>query len=278
MAALIAYVLGPLTAVQAKNKNRKYADNESRKGDCKSFPDFPIPVVNIRPAPTDQERAEQQKENSRKAIKFWAEVAGIVVLIVYTGFTIGIYFANQKAAEASQKALTEVQTQTTLMRQQLVGTQAAVVSIIDYPGIEQNDILDLGIRNDGHVIAHKIDVKVMVSKEGLSHYAASASWECGFQLPILAPSVSYNHQCTLKGLSNESWRLIKRMEETIAIDGTITYDNGFEIVRESFCRRYVPQIKTKYGMEGSNNFLTCDQFRAVIEHLHARQAEQKSAQ
>src|SRR5258707_13296053 len=55
------------------------------------------------------------------------EIIGLVVLCVYAAYTIKIYCANQKAANAAQTTLGEIQKQTTLMRQQLVGTMSAVV-------------------------------------------------------------------------------------------------------------------------------------------------------
>ena len=103
MGILIAYLLGILSAVQSKNDNRRPVNNETSK-DRKSFP-VPLPVINMPPAPSDQERAKQEKKDSRDKWKFRFEVAGLIVLTVYAGFTIGIWYANKKAGDAAQQAI-----------------------------------------------------------------------------------------------------------------------------------------------------------------------------
>jgi hypothetical protein len=102
MYALIIYLLMALTAIRRKNQDRKHVDSKTDK-DCKPFP-VPLPVINVPVAPSDQERATQKKKNSREKWKFRGEVAGLVILTVYAGFTIAIWCANKKAADAAKEA------------------------------------------------------------------------------------------------------------------------------------------------------------------------------
>lgn len=44
--------------------------------------------------------------------KFLLEIVGFIVLCVYAFFTLGIYCANQKAADAAHDTLGEIQKQT----------------------------------------------------------------------------------------------------------------------------------------------------------------------
>lgn len=104
MGVLIAYLLGLLTAVRDKNDSRKNSTQETAANQCKPVPNVPIPIVSIPPAPTDQERANKKKEERRKTVKFWAEIAGIIVLAVYTAFTAAMYFATKKSADAAKTA------------------------------------------------------------------------------------------------------------------------------------------------------------------------------
>ena len=75
----------------------------------------------------------QQEKNWWDKWKPFVEIGGVILLGVYTGYTIRIYNANHDAAIAAQKTLCEIQKQNTLMRQQVVGSQGAVL-IFD-PGI-----------------------------------------------------------------------------------------------------------------------------------------------
>lgn len=85
--ALIAYVLGLLTAVRNKDKGRHYGNQTTNASDSKALPNGPISVVCIPPPKSDQEKTAEEKQERRKTIKFWAEVSGVFVLLVYTGFT-----------------------------------------------------------------------------------------------------------------------------------------------------------------------------------------------
>lgn len=102
MEFLLAYLIGVLTAIQGKNNGGKHVDTEAKKCNSNSFPDRPISVVSIPPPQTDQERTKQKKKERRQNITFWVGIATLVVLTVYAGFTIAIWYANKKAAQAAK--------------------------------------------------------------------------------------------------------------------------------------------------------------------------------
>jgi hypothetical protein len=99
MYAVILYALIALAAMRGKKDNRKDVNDES----CNNRPPLPIPIpVNhVPPTPTDKERANQEEKESREKWKFRLEVAGAVILTVYAGFTIAIWWANKRAADAA---------------------------------------------------------------------------------------------------------------------------------------------------------------------------------
>ena len=104
MGILIAYLLGVWTAVKSKSQHidreqSTYANNHQ------VFPnDGPISVVCIPPPLSDTEKNKKQKTERRETIKFRVEVAGVVLLSIYAFFTILIWWANKKAADATNRA------------------------------------------------------------------------------------------------------------------------------------------------------------------------------
>jgi flagellar basal body-associated protein FliL len=60
--------------------------------------------VSFPPPKTDQEQAEDKKKKIRKSVKFWVEILDVVVLMIYTGFTIAIFHSSKKAADAAMRA------------------------------------------------------------------------------------------------------------------------------------------------------------------------------
>jgi hypothetical protein len=91
--------------------------------------------------------------------KFLLEIVGFIVLCVYAFFTLGIYCANQKAADAAHDTLGEIQKQTTLMRQQLVGSQGATVRV-EQPSWEPSPSskITIALSNNGVVNAIHVNL------------------------------------------------------------------------------------------------------------------------
>jgi hypothetical protein len=100
MGVLIAYLLGILTAIQRKNKDRR--DTDQHNDDDHTFPEGPISVVCIPPTLSDQDRAKQKTQKRRKNIKFLVQVGSLIVLIVYAGFTIAIWHQTKEANRISR--------------------------------------------------------------------------------------------------------------------------------------------------------------------------------
>jgi hypothetical protein len=99
MYILIAYLFAILTAVGRKKDDSQHVNNETNK-DSKPFP-VPLPVINMPVAPSDEERAKQEKKDRRDKWKFRFEVAGLVVLSIYAGFTAVTYFQIKESATAA---------------------------------------------------------------------------------------------------------------------------------------------------------------------------------
>jgi hypothetical protein len=99
--ALIAYILGLLTAIRDKNQSRDRSNQTTNTCNCKLLPDGPITVVCIPPPKSDEDKTADKKGNRRKAIKFWVEVSGVFLLLVYTVFTGYQAYLTRKSTNAT---------------------------------------------------------------------------------------------------------------------------------------------------------------------------------
>ena len=242
-----------------------------------------VSEVNVPPPRKCHPQTCHKKRDGWDIAKLIAEFVGLVFLIVYTLYTAGIYCANQRAAQAAQDTLGEIQKQTKLARQQLIGTQAAIVSLngngnlstTPMPITDANVILSIGLKNDGHVIANAISMRLKIQVLSLTNNNfIGPEWPCDFVIPTLAPGPAAYRLCHITGLSSEDLRLISELRRTIAIDGSYSYDNGFgETKTEQMCFRYSPETKTpKHGTEEAGVF-SCEGFNVMRDRILRELAE-----
>jgi hypothetical protein len=59
----------------------------------------------IPPSLTDQERTQKKQKNRREAVKFWAEIATLLIFFIYATFTILIWCANKRVAEDTHRSV-----------------------------------------------------------------------------------------------------------------------------------------------------------------------------
>src|ERR1700733_1707181 len=84
--------------VNAKNEQTGNDEQKSTKGkDHPENPVSPIPAINPQPKPsrTHYEITCHKEKNWWDKTKPWVEIAGIVLLAIYTFYTIKMYCANR---------------------------------------------------------------------------------------------------------------------------------------------------------------------------------------
>jgi hypothetical protein len=99
---IILFLLFGFLARQKGNSGHD-VNAKPKADESKAFPNGPIAVVCIPPAPTDEERAEKKRENRRKVIKFYGEIAGLIVLALYTTFTYLLLKSSNKTLKQSSE-------------------------------------------------------------------------------------------------------------------------------------------------------------------------------
>jgi hypothetical protein len=275
------YLLGVLTAIRYKNGNRTNVDTQTNRDAHKSVPDGPISVMCIPPAITDQERANQKKKNRRKSIKFWAEIVGLIVLTFYTAFTYKIMRANLNAAKSAHDTLGEIQKQTTLIRQQLVGSQAAIVRadrtfVVD-DGLPSTARLEIAIQNEGHIMARNVQFTFDASKGNLTQAGSRHPvFHKEITLPVLKPQpaevISRKYSVPL---SEAEWQQMKNDLFTVRIEGFLRYENGFgDVIEGPFCQTIVYDMVSGIGITygGGTTFYPCNDIQSALDSVSSIKA------
>jgi hypothetical protein len=231
-------------------------------------------------------------------IKPYVELVGVCLLAIYTGFTIAMYFANKRAADAAKSAaetasgtLGEIQKQTNLMRQEVSGTFGAVIPL-NSPGpapipndlqLLKEERITMSFANVGQVRAKAFVANATLTRRTLPELKVLGRAE---ELRIVREGVRPHGQNGLRGYADDaslqfdtetfSKRDLIRIEdrkETVQIAGDFQYDNGFgEIVHQHFCFEYItiPQHASASGagtggQQGAWYF--CDYAKSVLEQF-----------
>lgn len=182
------------------------------------------PLPNLPPSHARYKICCGEKRDRWDYVKLVAELFGLFVLCVYATYTIKIYCANQKAADAAQKTFYEIQKQTTLLTQQVKGTQEAIVNF----GISvESDGLSVSIVNQGHVIANNVTAHVTLTRKTLPDETQIGEPSSYPIEPFPLRPGSFDKTYDIPGFSKKEWDAIKDIKETVSIEYSYSYENGF---------------------------------------------------
>jgi hypothetical protein len=90
--------------MKSKRQNGGHDNHSSQPCNQQALPNGLISVVCIPPPLSDQQRTEKKKKDRRETVKFCVEIFGAVILFGYFSFTILIWWANKKSADAAKSA------------------------------------------------------------------------------------------------------------------------------------------------------------------------------
>jgi hypothetical protein len=186
----------------------------------------------------------EANQNRRHRQNLWVQwtLAGVTFLAftaaaIYAGFAYFTLREAQKQTTAAQKTMCEIQKQTTLMRQETIGNQGAVLTflpVISVPAIAP-DIKAL----PGRVPAKNVHVEMTVQRITLPEQSPiGKSIRCEFQDPQL--SSGGGRVCYMPDFTSDSMNEIMHTRQSVTIKGTFSYGNGFdETSHQDFCLTYL---------------------------------------
>jgi len=219
-----------------------------------------------------------QKIYQRTKNEAWTkpiETLGVIVVFAYTVFAGYQSCQLKRSTDAARK-------QTTLMRQQLIGSQAAILTLgLDFKG---NGELTANFNNSGHVTAADVHIRIEGAKQKI---ASSERIGDPITLEYSKPFIKAQdgdsktwltpwrpHELTDKPEWPKGWP----GQETFSFSGVLTYQNGFgDEIGEPFCWKWIPKmtITTKRQSSGGGGLIFCKDFDTGVR---ATQEAEKQAE
>jgi hypothetical protein len=215
----------------------------------------------------------------------------LVFLVKYTNYACLQWQEMIRTADAAQKTFLEIQKQTTLQRQQMVGTYAAAIpKEVPGPRTISSDLqllkymgISMSFRNIGKVKARDFVGDATMTRKRLPDGKLLGNPQSG---QITKSELRPYEQTGPNGFANmanikfatnmfteNDIRLLHDDGETVEISGHFQYDNGFsETIREDFCYTYlkIPQRSFEngnVGTGGGEGWLFCEDGKSLIEQI-----------
>lgn len=199
---------------------------------------------------------------------FGAEILGLLGLGIYAYLTYGIWCANKTATQ-------QMTAQTTLLGKQLEATQGAVIKLERTPDLNGPGIL-IRIKNEGQTIAHGVVLEFQLSKRQLPTETPIGSpipWNVPIgEVPPVPPNLQNTGNDHLdfsyeRVLDDADIQKLTNTEETLGLEGQISYNNGFREIHEPVCYSYLAYtLKSKSGkfLGSSSGFQPCPDFDSSV--------------
>lgn len=231
---------------------------------------------------------EAKRKRVTKIFKSWTPVvfSGLTLLLLWktVNYTRLQWSEMKRAADAAQNTLREIQKQTTLMRQQLVGSQSAIVEFYAIPELHVNSLgeatdVTLNIANNGQIITRNIPVHVEITRltwPGQQQIGNTRRLEWTIPaLPPMKPNIGPTAKVIPYALSPEEMKSIELLHQTIKVSGGLAYDNGFgDKTAWDFCYYFLGRGNLQPG--GSGNFVDCDVFPIARQDALRENARQNA--
>jgi hypothetical protein len=251
MWVLIAYVFGIFSGLRAKTPQQKSIDSitPQHKAYDKRTNDKPISSfpAQLPPSKANPSNPCQSCHHKTPGWKIALEIGTFLA-------ALGAFIATAIYAYITHRIYTEAQKQTKLMRQQLVGNQAAFVNVLAKFGVAGGNpppsvFVEIDIGNQGIALAHNVELTGNISKQRLVDASMVAKpIPIEIKYPIMPRDKYYEWKYPF-AISPSEWDGITKNKLIYRIDGTLTYENGFEQnVSETIC----------FVIVSGNDFRPCD--------------------
>jgi hypothetical protein len=262
--ALLASALGLCAWLKIKPIDPKPEEKyprENRPHEKKPVP--PTGVMESKTIKTETHKNGTQPKRG-KVHPYLKVGVNVLTLVAVTWYAC----EAKKQRVAMEDTFKEVQKQTTLQRQQLIGTQGATIEA----EIEAtaSDAVHFLLVNHGLVTANALHVKAEASKVRFTPaYGTIEGPELLFSrrfAPVRAGQPALNEPYALPHgwALEQDWKHFFQQGKTIQITLDISYESGFgdpgELVHLSVCKTWLPRNNGPYGL------IPCDDFMPTLRN------------
>lgn len=188
------------------------------------------------PAKSEQHSTTAPQKEWWDKAKPWVELIGVVLLAIYTGFTIAMYFANNKSADAAKRAANAAVQSNTDARNRFLQDQRPylwlvknnpVMGFIQKPGQPLGQVVwDWRLTNYGKTPAYNIRIYEYISLGGGHYVPPYGSKGQTTQTPPLPPTAETFSTVVSKPISPSRFATLQQMFNGVRIKMRIEYEDG----------------------------------------------------
>ncbi|MFZ1011664.1 MAG: hypothetical protein WAN65_32810 [Candidatus Sulfotelmatobacter sp.] len=227
----------------------------------------------IQPVKTHCGTTRRTEKDWWDKTKPFIEIGGILLLAVYTGFTIAIYRASSRAADAAHDTVAQVQQQTSLMVEQLVGTLSAIVEFRQpYWDDEHSDRMVVRVNNVGHMISPNVKANFTVTRLTFPRLQQIGNPQNFYEMiPQLPPNEWTKSYDVIRPATE-----ISLQRDTVRVEGAVNFDNGFgtRISQTPFCFMYIGRGNVQTAIPGVQSqyigqFMDCRLLEGRLNYILA---------
>jgi len=228
------------------------------------------------PGPSPEHKPDPYQEKNHRLSKrqFLVATITLVVLVVYT--TIAGYQGMQmkRATDAAKQSSDAAIEQVKLMRQQLIGTQAAALKFSTGFSAEG---FEVGITNIHDVAAIGTHITVRMTQVSLPKgLPLGGSVVNEVTVPLIVKDKPFGRQWPVPWPQQEFRGDDWPGKQAVRVEGEYSYDDGFgNKVSESFCTVYLPRFRIIMKNESASGEgpVECEGLESTIRDVSARMKE-----
>ena len=217
---------------------------------------------------------EEERRNSRSQLRVNRKIAIFTGLLFVTSLVSDIFLIRQTSiGQQSANAATD---QIRLSREQMIATLSAEVLFTVDLGDQK---VRVNAQNYGHSIATKIGGKMSIERFSLPRHLPMTTrvvYDVHLQdLDAMSASGQGNYGASreyeIPGFTTKNLEAMMRTEETVTVDGTFTYDNGFGGGKEThICLTFIgspPMLNINGATTRYSGFIECQQLSAALKTI-----------
>jgi hypothetical protein len=209
----------------------------------------------------------QQEKHWWDKVKHWAEILGIVLLFIYTLYTIKMYRANKDAADAAKSAADTAKNSLDLTRTMFEASQAAVfVSVFELrTRPEHHPVwITVNMRNAGSTRASNVVGTIKLMRKTVSGKTVQMT-ERTFNRSVVAANDGITEDIGVNG----TWDDLRRyMTEDFQVTLELDFDDGVQRTKQTSCKGPVMQKGTDTGTSFAFAFEDCENIKTKKQYSY----------
>jgi hypothetical protein len=243
-----------------------------------SNPDIPpLPCVSSPPpAKACYEGTQKEEKDWWDKTKPFVEIGGVVLLFVYTIYTIKMYRANKESADAAKQAADVAENSFRITKRHTEDADEAIAQMRGEPEPGGN-IETITVSNIGKVSAHNFSAHIEISRNRLpSNERISQLGLLDISQEEIRINTPITRRVVLTDIGKADWERIGQIREAIVVKATMQYENGFDEIRHpTYCQEFLVQLPHPGNIPQtpSNVLVDCTDLFAYFERERAIQAQ-----